>query len=77
MGVNPVSRVVELLKGLSKKAEEEHDTEEGLYNKFVCWGKTTVEVKTASNEVAKTRTDALKTYIADIERAASSLQQSA
>jgi len=67
MGVNPVSRVVELLKGLSKKAEEEHDTEEGLYNKFVCWGKTTVEVKTASNEVAKTRTDALKTYIADIE----------
>jgi len=65
--LSPVTRVVELLKGLSQKIEEEGETEESLYKKFVCWGKTTVETKEASNAAANERIQSLNTYIADIE----------
>jgi len=66
-GVSPVSRVVELLSGMSKKVEEEGKMEEKLYKKFKCWGTTNVDEKTASNAAATSRVDELKTYIADIE----------
>eukprot|EP00929_Paragymnodinium_shiwhaense_P107684 TRINITY_DN73_c0_g2_i1.p1 TRINITY_DN73_c0_g2~~TRINITY_DN73_c0_g2_i1.p1 ORF type:complete len:722 (-),score=366.92 TRINITY_DN73_c0_g2_i1:205-2370(-) len=65
--LSPITRVVDLLKGLSVKIEEEGKTEESLYNKFVCWGKTTIDTKTASNAAADERIKSLKTYVADIE----------
>jgi len=65
--LSPVSRVVELLKGLSKQVEKEGEKEEDLYETFVCWGKSVIEQKTASNSEAGSRIDVLETYIADLE----------
>jgi exonuclease VII small subunit len=58
---------VELLKGLSKQAEKEGKVEEGLYEDFVCWGKSIINQKTASNAAAESRIDELETYIADLD----------
>jgi chromosome segregation ATPase len=65
--LSPVSRVVELLKGLSKQIEEEGEKEQDLYETYVCWAKSVVEQKTASNAAAASRIDMLETYIADLE----------
>lgn len=64
--LSPVSRVVELLQGLSKQVEKEGKVEEDLYESFVCWGKSVVAQKTASNTAAESRIDSLKGYIADL-----------
>jgi len=66
-GMSPVTRVVELLKGLAEQAEKEGKVEEGLYEDFVCWGKSIISQKTASNSEAESRIDYLETYIKDIE----------
>jgi DNA repair exonuclease SbcCD ATPase subunit len=58
--------VVELLQQLSKQVEAEGEKEEDLYETFVCWGKTIIESKTASNSAADTRVQTLETYIADL-----------
>jgi len=65
--MTPVTRVVQLLQGLAKTAEAEGKTEETLFEKFVCWGKTVISSKTASNADAEKRIQELETYIADIE----------
>jgi len=65
--LSPVSRVVELLKGLSKQIEEEGKKEEDLYETYVCWAKSVIEQKTNSNTAAASRIDMLETYIADLE----------
>jgi exonuclease VII small subunit len=65
--LSPVTRVVELLKGLSAQAEKEGKIEEGLYEDFVCWGKSIINQKTASNAAAESRIDELETYIADLD----------
>jgi chromosome segregation ATPase len=65
--LSPISRVVELLQGLETKINEDGKIEAGLYKKFVCWGTTTIDTKTASNELATSRIDELGRYIADIE----------
>jgi len=65
--LSPISRVVELMEGLAKTAESEGKAEEKLYNKFVCWAKTVINTKTASNAAANTKIQELETYIADIE----------
>merc|ERR1719218_247397 len=67
VSLSPVTRVVELLKGLSKQVEEEGKVEEGLYEDFVCWGKSIINQKTASNAAAETRIDELEAYIADLD----------
>merc|ERR1719473_2293030 len=67
VSLSPVTRVVELLKGLSKQCEEEGKIEEGLYEDFVCWGKSIINQKTASNADAEGRIDELETYIADLD----------
>jgi len=64
---SPVSRVVELLKNIAATTEAEQKAEEKLYNKYVCWATTVIDTKTASNVVARKRTEELETYIADIE----------
>lgn len=63
----PITRVVKLLQGLSVKTEMEGKIEEDLYEKFVCWAKTIMGTKTATNAAARSRIEELETYIADIE----------
>lgn len=63
----PITRVVNLLKGLSKKTEMEGKMEEKLYEKFVCWAKGVIDSKTASNAAASSRKDSLEAYISDIQ----------
>merc|ERR1719253_1733613 len=65
--LSPVTRVVELLKALSKQVEKEGKVEEGLYEDFVCWGKSVINQKTESNAAAASRIDELETYIADLD----------
>jgi len=65
--LSPVSRVVELLKSLSTQIEKDGETEENLYETFVCWAKSVVEQKTAANAAAGSRIDMLETYVADLE----------
>jgi len=65
--LSPISRVVELLKGLADQAEKEGKKEEDLYETFVCWAKTVIDTKTGTNAAAETRIDELETYIADLE----------
>jgi len=67
VGLSPVTRVVELLQGLAKQVEKEGKVEEGLYEDFVCWGKSIINQKTASNAAAASRIDELETYIADLD----------
>jgi len=67
VSLSPVTRVVELLKGLATQVEKEGKVEEGLYEDFVCWGKSIINQKTASNAAAETRIDELETYIADLD----------
>ncbi len=65
--MSPISRVVELLKGLADQAEKEGKKEEDLYETHVCWAKTVIDTKTATNAAAESRIDELETYIADLD----------
>jgi len=67
VSLSPVTRVVELLKGLSDQTEKEGKVEEGLFEDYVCWGKSIINQKTASNAAAEARIDELETYIADLD----------
>merc|ERR1719506_1275224 len=66
-GLNPITRVAQLLEGLSKKVEADGKGEEDLFEKYVCWYKTVVSTKTASNAAAADRIEALTAYIDDVE----------
>jgi len=66
-GLSPVTRVVELLKGLSAQVEKEGKAEEDLYETFVCWGESIVKQKKASNAAAAIRIGTLETYISDLD----------
>merc|ERR1719395_255046 len=65
--LNPITRVVELLQGLAKKVEADGKAEEDLFDAYVCWFKSVVSSKTASNAAAADRIESLEAYIADIE----------
>jgi len=65
--LSPVTRVVELLKGLAATIEKEGKAEEDLFESYVCWGKSVIAQKTASNSEAASRIDTLETYIADLD----------
>jgi len=67
VGETPITRIVKLLQGLSKKTEQDGKVEEDLYESFVCWAKSVVEEKTSSNAAAESRIEYLSDYIADIE----------
>jgi len=64
---NPVTRVVDLLKSLSAQVEKEGKVEEGMYEDFVCWGKSIISQKTETNAAASSRIDELEAYIADLD----------
>ena len=55
---NPITRVAELLEGLSKKIEVDGKAEEELFEKYQCWYKTVVSTKTISNAAAADRIEA-------------------
>jgi len=65
--LNPITRVVQLLEGLAKKVEQDGKMEEDLFETYVCWAKTVIKTKTATNEAAKSRIEELEAYIDDIE----------
>jgi len=65
--LSPVTRVVQLLKDLLEKTEQEHKAEEDLYETFVCWATSIIGQKEASNAAANSRLETLKTYLADLE----------
>merc|ERR1719386_368277 len=65
--LNPITRVAQLLQGLSKKTEADGKAEEDLFEKYVCWYKTVVSSKKASNAEAKDRIESLTAYIDDVK----------
>merc|ERR1719420_725630 len=65
--LNPITRVVQLMEGLVKKIEQDGKMEEDLFETYVCWAKTVIKTKTATNEAAKARIEELNAYIDDIE----------
>jgi len=65
--LNPVTRVVQLMEGLIKKTESDGKAEEDLFEKYVCWYKTVVSSKKASNAAAKDRIESLTAYIDDVK----------
>merc|ERR1719159_1070618 len=67
MKLNPVTRIVQLMEGLIKKVNADGKAEEDLFEKYVCWYKTVVSSKKASNAEASDRIEALTAYIDDIK----------
>merc|ERR1719261_1887432 len=65
--LNPITRVVQLMEGLTKKIESDGKAEEDLFEKYVCWYKTVVSSKKASNAEAKDRIESLTAYIDDVK----------
>jgi len=64
---SPLTRVVDLLKGMASRVEDEMKAEEDLYETYVCWAKTVVSQKTQSNTKAASRKESLETYISDLD----------
>merc|ERR1719395_242189 len=65
--LNPVTRVVQLMEGLIKKTESDGKAEEDLFEQYVCWYKTVVSSKKASNAKAKDRIESLNAFIDDVK----------
>merc|ERR1719487_2060784 len=65
--LNPITRVVQLMEGLIKKTESDGKAEEDLFDAYVCWYKTVVSSKKASNAEAKDRIESLTAYIDDVK----------
>mmetsp|Transcript_47449 Transcript_47449/g.103125 ORF Transcript_47449/g.103125 Transcript_47449/m.103125 type:complete len:712 (-) Transcript_47449:50-2185(-) len=65
--LSPVTRIVDLLKGIANKVDEEQEKEESHFKDFKCWASTVISAKTESNAKAAARVESLETYVADIE----------
>lgn len=65
--MSPVTRVVELLQGMTVRIEADGKAEEDLYENFVCWANSIISQKRASNAAAQSRVDSLDTYIKDLK----------
>jgi len=61
--LGPISCVAACLKAWQMKRGKK---EEDLYETYVCWAKTVIDTKTATNSAAESRIDELETYIADL-----------
>jgi len=64
--LNPVTRVVELMEGLTKKIKADGDAEQELYDKFKCWCTKVINAKTESIAANEARIDELAQYIDDL-----------
>jgi len=65
-GLNPITRVAQLLEGLAEKVKQDGKTEQDLYDGFKCWCKKVVNGKSASIEANKQRINELAAYIDDL-----------
>jgi predicted nucleic acid-binding Zn-ribbon protein len=65
--LNPITRVVELMEGLTKKVIEDGKAEQDLYDKFKCWCTKVINAKTTSIAANEARIDELDQYIDDLE----------
>jgi len=64
---SPVTRIVELLKGLQEQCELDAKTDEKLYEKFVCWGRQVIKQKEGTNALARKEAAELTQYVADLD----------
>mmetsp|Transcript_76165 Transcript_76165/g.203573 ORF Transcript_76165/g.203573 Transcript_76165/m.203573 type:complete len:187 (+) Transcript_76165:68-628(+) len=64
---NPISRVVDLLKGLADKLSAEAKQEQKLYNKYECWCTTILREKTAAIAAAEVQITAQNNYIEELD----------
>merc|ERR1719197_2212376 len=55
--VNPVSKIVKLLKDMQTRLTEEAETDETIYEKMTCWCEVTEKEKTASIAAAEATID--------------------
>jgi len=69
----PVSKVVQLLKGMQASLEKELTEDEETYEKMTCWCKTNTEEKTKSIEEAQTRIKASQGRVAELTASGSRL----
>mmetsp|Transcript_47450 Transcript_47450/g.103130 ORF Transcript_47450/g.103130 Transcript_47450/m.103130 type:complete len:717 (-) Transcript_47450:136-2286(-) len=65
--LSPVTRIVDLLKGIANKVDEEQEKEESHFKDFKCWATSVISTKEASNQKASDRISALEAHIADID----------
>jgi len=68
-GINPVRKVVTLLQKMQTKVKEEGEKEKELYEKFMCYCKTSGGTLTASIEAAETKLPQLAAQIESSESA--------
>lgn len=75
---SPVSKVVNLLNDLAKKAEKDGEKEQKLYDKFVCMGKTSIKEKEDFISESEQRITFLESTIAQMvaNNASATLQES-
>jgi len=66
-GLNPISKVVNMLRSLSEEIEDDKKAEQDLFDKYECWYKTVMSAKKASNAEATETISALTSYIDDIK----------
>jgi hypothetical protein len=66
MQLNPVTRVVELMEGLSKKVVMDGKAEQDLYDKFKCWCTKVLDSKATSIAANEARISELESYIDDL-----------
>jgi chromosome segregation ATPase len=64
--LNPVTRVAELLEGLSKKVQMDGEAEQELYDKYKCWCTKVINAKTTSIASNQARIQELAAYIDDL-----------
>jgi len=64
---NPVSKVCDMLEGLSTEIETDKKMEQDLFDTYECWYKAVISAKKASNSEALEHIGALNSYIDDIE----------
>merc|ERR1719456_261897 len=64
--LNPITRVAQLLEGLSKKVEADGKAEQELYDQYKCWCTKVMNSKSASIEANKLRISELAAYIDDL-----------
>jgi hypothetical protein len=64
--LNPVTRVAELLEGLSKKVAADGEAEQELYDKYKCWCTKVINAKTTSIAANEARIQELAAYIDDL-----------
>jgi len=70
----PVSKVVTLMQDIMKKLEKEHEEDEEVYNKFMCWCETNEKLKAKAIQDAEEKITILMPKIDDYTALANKLQ---